>query len=532
MPIPFRLNLLLALMAPNPWLQLSVTHRVGSEHCHCYRKPHLKVLPIKRMQNWTCARSIKLSVISAIKPGCSAWNLPYPLFQPRMLAEPSRDWHCLTSILPNWIFASTKLDSGWQAAEQTGDRETNPLIPSSERMLRNFVQVPETISVLGLKIPVGSTRVISSILFLLSTGAFVYLAYTLSKLSKTSREADIRLRYSPLLVDVHNRPEELGRTVIDVASIQDLARLAERNNVMMLHEPNGNGNHTYLVQGDGTLYRFEVAENGPVSQISTLVFKEEELRQAMEGDQFELVYQPMYDINQRQITGVEALLRWNHPILGTLPPSAFIADAESTGLINQLGEWVIQTACGQLREWEKAGVQPVSLAINVSSKQLLPGLPRLVKNAIKEFKLKPAQLQLEFTEAQLIENMDRNIVVLDALKALGVEISIDNYTGQASVIHLARLRAKNLKFALALIEQMKNPEMAAITLGTIAAARTLGMVIEAVGVETEEQLDFLRSQLVTSAQGYLLGKPVAANDALQTLFGIGRQVTVLPDPVG
>jgi EAL domain-containing protein (putative c-di-GMP-specific phosphodiesterase class I) len=261
-----------------------------------------------------------------------------------------------------------------------------------------------------------------------------------------------------------------------------------------------------------------------------LVSKEAELRKAIEETQFELFYQPMVDISQQQITGVEALLRWNHPTLGTLPPSAFIADAEATGLINLLGEWVLHTACEQLRDWDNAGTPEVAMAINVSSKQLIPELPRLVKRVLREFKLKPYRLQLEFSESQLLEDLDDSIGILDALKKIGVEISIDNYTGQASMAHLAKLQAKNLKFSLAMMNHMSDPQMNAVTISTIAAARSLGMGIDAVGVETEEQLWFLRSHLVSSAQGYLLGKPLSADDTLHKLFGIDSQVSIFNAP--
>jgi EAL domain-containing protein (putative c-di-GMP-specific phosphodiesterase class I) len=122
--------------------------------------------------------------------------------------------------------------------------------------------------------------------------------------------------------------------------------------------------------------------------------------------------------------------------------------------------------------------------------------------------------------------MDLSVEILDTLKKIGVEISIDNYTGKASMANLARLQAKNLKFALAMINQMHDPQMNAITLSTIAAARCLGMGIDAVGVETEEQLWFLRSHLVSSAQGYLFGKPLSADDTMQNLFRIDTKVSV------
>lgn len=406
-----------------------------------------------------------------------------------------------------------------------GEEVTDPLNPRSERMLREFIDVPETINFLGMKLPVIAVRWVASIFFILSAAGLITMLCITDKLSRISHVAEIQLRYSPILMDVQNHPKKSNHAVVEVDSIQNLARLAERNNSMMLHESNPDGSHTYIVHENDTVYRVNVPEGAESIKYHTE--KEAELYKAMREEQFELYYQPIFDIHTRQITGVEALLRWNHPRLGILTPSAFIADAESCGMIIPLGEWVLRTACQQLHQWDVANSPKVSLAINISSKQIMPDMPALVKRFLKESKIEPSRLHLEFSETQLLENQERNIDVLDALRNLGVEISIDNYTGRASLSHLTRLQAKHIKFALSLISGMNDPQIAAIALSTIAAARTLGMVIEAVGVETEEQLGFLRSQLVNSAQGYMLGKPVSADFALQTLFESDKKVTIV-----
>jgi EAL domain-containing protein (putative c-di-GMP-specific phosphodiesterase class I) len=355
--------------------------------------------------------------------------------------------------------------------------------------------------------------------------------YSTEKMSKTSRSTEIQLKYSPVIVDIQNQPSYHRRPFVEVETIHDLAKLAERFNSVILHEYNPDGTHTYLVQENNTIYKVTFHEDIPAPKSSDLEAREVELKTALAEHQFELFYQPMIDINLQEVRGVEALLRWNHPILGTLPPSAFIADAEATGLIYQLGEWVLETACQQLSEWDRADSPAVNMAINVSSKQLIPQLPRLVKRVLKDYKLKPSRLQLEFSENQILEDLNSNIEILDSLKKIGVEISIDNYTGQVSIEHLARIRAQNLKFALNVIGQIKDPKMNAITLGTIAAARSLGMAIEAVGVETEEQLWFLRSHLVSSAQGYLFGKPVSADQLINSLFKLNESAVVYEKPI-
>jgi len=411
-----------------------------------------------------------------------------------------------------------------------GSEETNPLKPSEERMVRNWVETPETMAFLGINLPVSGVRWGSTIIFLLSVGMLGFLMYSTERMSKISQSSGIQLRYSPMIVNVQKQPPALRRGDVVVQKFEDLARLAERNNSVILHEFDPDGTHTYVVEEDNTIYRLEIKDTLPIFENNEARMLEEEILNAMQKGQFELNYQPMVDINQQQITGVEALLRWNHPTLGKLPASAFIPDVEESGLINQLGEWVLNKACEQLNLWDQAGANQISMAINVSSKQLIPELPQLVKRIVKEHKIKPYRLQLEFTESQLLEDMDRNVEILDVLKKIGVEISIDNYTGKASMANLVRLQAKNLKFALAMINQMNDPQMTAVTISTIAAARSLGMAIDAVGVETEEQLWFLRSHLVSSAQGYLFGKPVTADETLQKLFSKEDKVQVYESP--
>jgi len=369
-----------------------------------------------------------------------------------------------------------------------GTAESDPLLASEEKMVRNWVETPETLAFLGVNLPVSGLRWGSSIIFALSVGLLGFLMYSTERMSKTSQSSGIQLRYSPMIVNVQKQPPSLRRGDVVVQKFEDLARLAERNNSVILHEFEPTGTHTYVVEEENTIYRLEIKETLPNTNKYENRILEEEITHAMQEGQFELNYQPMVDINLQQITGVEAFLRWNHPTLGKLPASAFVPDVEESGLINQLGEWVLNKACEQLTLWDQAGASPVAMAINMSSKQLIPELPKIVKRVLKEYKLKPYRLQLEFSESQLLVDLDQNIEILDILKKLGVGISIDNYTGKASMSNLARLQAKNLKFALAMINQMNDPQMNAVTLSTIAAARSLGMEIDAVGVETEEQL--------------------------------------------
>jgi len=415
----------------------------------------------------------------------------------------------------------------WMTSSNTGDpEETDPLHTTTEGLLRNWVETPETMAFLGLNLPVGGVRWVTAIILVLSAGLLAFLMYTTEKMSKTSQSSGIQLRYSPMIVNIQKQPPVLMRGDVEVQKFEDLVRLAERNHCVILHEFDPEGTHTYLVEEANTIYRLKFTESIPDPNVEQMKSIEAELVEALDQNQFELFYQPIFDINQQNIVGVEALLRWNHPKLGILPAPAFLADAEKTGVIYPLGEWVIQTACNQLRTWDEEEIPSILMAVNISSKQLIPELPRLIKRIVKEHKLEPQRLQLEFSESILLENMDQGVEILNSLKKIGVGISIDNYTGRASMANLAELQVKNLKFARVMITQLHDPQMNAITISSIAAARSLGMAIDFVGVETEEQLWFLRSHLVSSAQGYLLGKPEAAQETYQKLFGLNKMTQV------
>jgi diguanylate cyclase (GGDEF)-like protein len=231
-----------------------------------------------------------------------------------------------------------------------------------------------------------------------------------------------------------------------------------------------------------------------------------ELRHAIERDELELYYQPQLEIRSGQISGYEALLRWNHPKRGIVSPAEFIPIAEETGLIIPIGEWVLRTACAEVASWTK----PYRVAVNIASAQLTQAdLPRIVHETLISSELQASRLELEITEASIIEDRHRTLHVIRQLKALGVTITMDDYgTGYSSLSTLQMFPFDKVKIDRSFIEGLTTKETsAAIVKATILLASSLRMSVLAEGVERQEQADFLQAEGCTEVQGFLFGRP-------------------------
>lgn len=242
---------------------------------------------------------------------------------------------------------------------------------------------------------------------------------------------------------------------------------------------------------------------------------ENQLRRALERNEFVLYYQPVVGVLLRDITGVEALIRWRHPERGLLPPAEFIPVAEQEELIVAIGEWVLRTACAQQRAWRKAELPPVRVSINVSSLQFRQAdLARKITTIIYETKADPEYLQLELTETMLMTDSQHTAVMLRQLKDLGVQLALDDFgTGYSSLAYLRKFPINTLKIDIAFIKDIKpGSEEATITGAIIALGRALKLRVLAEGVETEAQLAFLRGRGCDEFQGYLFSRPVPAHE--------------------
>ena len=248
---------------------------------------------------------------------------------------------------------------------------------------------------------------------------------------------------------------------------------------------------------------------------------EQDLHEALENDELEVYYQPLVDINeQRNIIGMEALLRWHHPYQALIPPSEFIGIAEDTGLIIPIGEWVLMTACKQVKKWEDQGLGKISINVNLSPRQFVDvNLVSTVQNIINDTGIDPNQLDLEITESTSMLTIKKTIDVLHKLKDLGVQVSIDDFgTGYSSLSYLQRMPIDNLKIDRSFIKNIHEIENDRTFVKTIVKmAHTLGMTVIAEGVEIEEQLSILKGMDCEIAQGYLFSKPLPAEDIVSLL---------------
>jgi diguanylate cyclase (GGDEF)-like protein/PAS domain S-box-containing protein len=244
------------------------------------------------------------------------------------------------------------------------------------------------------------------------------------------------------------------------------------------------------------------------------------LHYALERNEFLLHYQPQIDVHSGRIIGVEALLRWQHPQLGMVPPMQFIPLAEDTGLIGPIGAWVLQTACKQAKAWQTAGLPPIKIAVNVSGRQISHDhVVDKVQTALAVSGLDSRYLDIEVTESILMEDTERAIMTLNALKQAGVSLSIDDFgTGYSSLSYLKRFPINKLKIDKTFVDGLPdNKDDTAITQAIIAMAHSLGLSVVAEGVETSAQLEFLRTLKCKEVQGYFFSKPLPAQELEQLL---------------
>jgi diguanylate cyclase (GGDEF)-like protein/PAS domain S-box-containing protein len=252
---------------------------------------------------------------------------------------------------------------------------------------------------------------------------------------------------------------------------------------------------------------FRFFRNELLEIADTLRTAENELRDAIEREQFELHYQPVVDAKTRTLCGVEALVRWRHPAKGLVGPDKFVPLAESTGLIVPLGEWILRRACADAASWPAH----VKLAINISAIQFKKdNLFEVILSTLVQTGLGPERLELEITETSLLENQEAHLTTIRQLKNLGISMALDDFgTGYSSVNYLANFPFDKIKIDKSFTQGVLNRrDCKAVVASTLALAQGLGTVTTAEGVETEEQLEYMRSAGVDLVQGYLFGRPV------------------------
>ena len=344
--------------------------------------------------------------------------------------------------------------------------------------------------------------------------------------------------------------DEFTATLVDLRSPQDAARVAMR----ILHEMSrpflfdgtelvvtasvgiavfpvdGDHSHVLLKHADTAMYRAkELGRNSyqfyANEMNDTAVAKlslENELRKALERNQFVLHYQPKVDVSSGRITGVEALIRWLHPAWGLMAPGRFIGLAEEMGLISDIGDWVLERACAQLAEWRAAGVPPISMAVNLASPSFRkPQLAQQVKAVLARHAIDPHSLQIEATESIMMTDVDVTMRTLSQLRELGVRLSIDDFgTGYSSLSYLRRFPIDQLKIDRSFVQDMTdNADDAAITAAIISLGNSLKLELVAEGVETLAQARLLLGMGCPVMQGFYFSRPVPAPEIVALLSG-------------
>jgi diguanylate cyclase (GGDEF)-like protein/PAS domain S-box-containing protein len=248
---------------------------------------------------------------------------------------------------------------------------------------------------------------------------------------------------------------------------------------------------------------------------------ESEMRDAIGKDELVLYYQPSFNVKTGRITSLEALVRWNHPKQGMLGPQEFIPIAEHTGYINEIGNWVMHEACVQMKKWEDLGFTDIRLAVNLSAVQLKSeSFVEDTKKILELTGVNPLLLELEVTETALMDDVEHATLILQDFRSMGMHIAIDDFgTGYSSLSHLKHFYIDKLKIDKSFIDDVtRDTRDAAVVSATIAMANLLGATVTAEGVETEEQMAFLRERQCTAVQGHLLSFPVASAEASQLLY--------------
>ncbi len=248
---------------------------------------------------------------------------------------------------------------------------------------------------------------------------------------------------------------------------------------------------------------------------------ENDLHKAIENEEFELYYQPIYSNNSKQITSLEALIRWNHPIRGFLMPGDFIPLAEETGYIREIGHWVTKQACKQIKEWKKVGIENRRIAINISAKQFgQEDDMKYISRLIEEETVSPACLELELTESCILENEDKAAKIMHELRDSGLHHAIDDFgTGYSSLKFIKQLPINKIKIDRSFIKDIVvNKDDAAIVNAMIVMAHSLKLKVVAEGVETQEQLNYLDSMGCDEIQGYLFSTPLPSQEIEKLLL--------------
>lgn len=370
-----------------------------------------------------------------------------------------------------------------------------------------------------------------------SMGDFL-LQKVAERLRRCVRETDMISRFGGdefvlLLSDLSSREDavQVAETIFE-ALTQPFVLNGQEYSIstsmgISLYPADGKDGETLIRNADTAMYRAKEQRNHyqffmpSLSLLSSERLKlGNDLRKALKREELLLQYQPKVDLTTGELIGVEALVRWRHPELGIISPLKFIPIAEETGLILPLGEWVLNTACRQIKTWQEEGLPPVRVAVNLSMAQFQQkDLAERIAGILKESGLPPHLLELELTESMVMQNPETTSQLLQELKEIGIQISLDDFgTGYSSLSYLKRLPIDAIKMDRSFVQNLPNEEDTSLVRAIINLAHSLNMKVTAEGVETEEQIRILSSCQCDEIQGYYFSPPVSAEEIKELLL--------------
>ncbi len=345
-------------------------------------------------------------------------------------------------------------------------------------------------------------------------------------------EVDNAVGFAKRILEDFRRPWALdGHEMLATASIG-----------VSLYPDDGEDADTLLQNADTAVYRakehgdqFQLYTAGMNATMMERMALEDDLRRAFEREEFVLYYQPQANVGSGRVVGSEALIRWQHPSRGLVPPGDFISIAEDSDLILSLDEWVLRTACAQNRTWQDAGLPPITVAVNLSARHIqTDGLTEWIARALADSGLAPCHLELEITETAAMADAERSVAVLTELRALGVRIAIDDFgTGYSSLSYLKRLPVTTVKIDRSFVSDLDADDHSrAIVSAIISLSHGLGFDVVAEGVETEDQLALLKAYGCETYQGFIFSRPRPAAE-IEEIFrrqrSGSRPVTLSPE---
>ncbi|MBN4006450.1 bifunctional diguanylate cyclase/phosphodiesterase [Nostoc sp. LPT] len=351
--------------------------------------------------------------------------------------------------------------------------------------------------------------------------------FAIARIDIVSFESVIKL--SQMLLSTLSKPFSIKGNLIHITASVGITinGINERNSIDKLLQQAHIALYEAKQQGRSKYQFYSPEINAQLQERITL---ENELHRALARNEMLVYYQPLIDLHSGQITAMEALVRWQHPTLGLVSPVKFIPIAEANGLILPIGEWVLRTACVQNRAWQLAGFNPIRISVNLSARQFeLPNLVEVVSKILEETGLHASYLELEVTESFLMADMERSVKTLKQLRELGIWLALDDFgTGYSSLNYLKRFPVNMLKIDRSFVQDVtSNPDSAAVTNAIIALAKSLRLNITAEGVETQEQLDYLKMQGCDEGQGYYFSCPVPADLIIPMLQKTSQQMETI-----